>query len=185
MKARIWPVSDPEPVEWQADARDTLATFRCGSVGVWSAGLGAHQFDDLLVRSEQGDTLLVEDFEATPIHQDPFGWVDFNYEQQAIPWMMRQIPDSAVSILLAHSPDVIRSSAAAGIDLQLSGHTHGGQLYLPFWGPVYNPLDIGRQYTRGLFRFEDTRLYVNRGIGVVLAPLRFCSRPEITIFDIH
>ncbi len=68
--------------------------------------------------------------------------------------------------------------------LVLSGHTHGGQVRLPFVGPLWLPPG-GRKYVEGLFQLGTTQLYVSRGIGSVGAPVRFNCRPEITLFTLR
>ncbi|MBC7330120.1 metallophosphoesterase [bacterium] len=88
------------------------------------------------------------------------------------------------TILLFHYPDLIEDLNAYDIDLYLAGHTHGGQVAIPFYGAVLTFSKYGKKYERGLYRVGETLLYVNRGIGTEGLPLRFCSRPEITLFEI-
>jgi hypothetical protein len=82
-------------------------------------------------------------------------------------------------ILMAHEPDILPDVAGRGVDLMLSGHTHGGQVRLPFL-PLFHLPVYGQKYIEGLFRMGDTQLYVNRGIGSVGMPFRFRCPPEIT-----
>ena len=98
--------------------------------------------------------------------------------------MMQQVPDNGYSILLSHTPDKAPWAAEAGVDFQLSGHTHGGQIRIPFFGAPVLRSGLGRKYSSGLFDFNGTQLYINRGIGTVLMPLRLFCRPEITVFEI-
>ena len=65
----------------------------------------------------------------------------------------------------------------------LSGHTHGGQVRIPFLPPFHLP-EYGRKYIEGLFRLGPTQLYVNRGIGAVGLPFRFRCPPEITVITL-
>jgi predicted MPP superfamily phosphohydrolase len=183
MRARVWSADEPEPANWQAIAVDSSATFSDGTVGLWSHGKGKHQFDYLLVVNALGDTLMSQDFEDGELFKDAFGWVDFNYEHESISWLMQFVPENEFSLLLAHTPDKIEWAAPAGVDLQLSGHNHGGQIRIPFFGAPIVRSALGRKYAQGLFDFGETQLYVNRGIGTVLLPLRFFCRPEITVFD--
>ncbi len=186
MRAKVWHENTPEPDTWQIDALDANATFESGTIGVWSHGEHAiHQFADLAVISSSGDTLWQDNFADVPDKENPPGWVDFNYEYQAIPWLAEGIPDSAFSILLAHTPDMVLQAEPAGIDLLLSGHTHGGQIRIPGWGPPLVPIELGRRYTQGFFQFGDTQVYVNRGLGTVLLPIRLFCRPEITVFRLE
>jgi hypothetical protein len=86
----------------------------------------------------------------------------------------------APTILLIHEPDFIEETAKdARISLQLSGHTHGGQVRIPGFGAPALPL-YGRLYDYGLYRVNKTWLYVNPGIGVIPPPVRLNCRPEIT-----
>lgn len=86
-------------------------------------------------------------------------------------------------ILLAHEPDILPTIAGYNVDLMLSGHTHGGQVRIPFLPPFMLP-EYGKNYLEGLFRMGRTQLYVNRGIGAVGLPFRFRCPPEITVFTL-
>jgi predicted MPP superfamily phosphohydrolase len=91
------------------------------------------------------------------------------------------------NILLFHSPDLAPSAAKSGYDLQLSGHTHGGQVRLPFYGAIYTSSLEGKRYEMGRYQIGDMTLYVTRGIGMEgkAAPrVRFLSPPELTIWEI-
>jgi predicted MPP superfamily phosphohydrolase len=88
-------------------------------------------------------------------------------------------------ILLCHEPDLADQNSLEGrIDLQLSGHTHGGQIRLPMVGALILPY-LGRKYDQGLYRVNDMLLYTNRGIGVISEPVRFNCAPEISHFTLH
>jgi predicted MPP superfamily phosphohydrolase len=87
-------------------------------------------------------------------------------------------------ILLAHEPDYADHAVGRQVDLVLSGHTHGGQILLPFLPPMLLP-EMGKKYVHGHFSFRDgMQLYVNRGIGAVNLPFRFRCPPEITVFTL-
>ena len=105
----------------------------------------------------------------------------------AIPAAIRKEPEQPV-ILLCHSPDfvdgLLQRPEGRAVDLMLSGHTHGGQVVLPFVGPLTLPY-MGKKYVRGLFRFGKMQLYVNRGIGSVGLPFRFNCPPEITVLTLR
>lgn len=91
-------------------------------------------------------------------------------------------PDAPV-ILMCHEPDyvdsIMRHERSPLIDLVLSGHSHGGQVRMPFIGALQLP-PLGRKYSLGRYLFNKTQLYVNRGIGTVGLPIRFDCPPEIT-----
>lgn len=93
---------------------------------------------------------------------------------------METSASGAPTILLLHEPDFISEIAKdPRVILQLSGHTHGGQVRIPGFGAPILP-DFGRLYDYGLYRVNKTWLYVNPGIGVIPPPVRFNCRPEIT-----
>lgn len=92
------------------------------------------------------------------------------------------LPAGGVAILLAHEPDVADRSAKTGrFALQLSGHTHGGQVVLPFIGPPVLPY-LGHKYPCGLYRVDGLLQYTNRGVGMAGLEVRFNCRPEVTVF---
>jgi predicted MPP superfamily phosphohydrolase len=105
----------------------------------------------------------------------------------AIPPLIRNVPNEPV-ILLCHAPDyadtLLLHPTGRAVDLMLSGHTHGGQIRLPFIGPLTLP-GLGRKYIEGWFRFGGMQLYVNRGIGTVGVPFRFDCPPEITLITLR
>jgi predicted MPP superfamily phosphohydrolase len=86
-------------------------------------------------------------------------------------------------ISLVHEPDAWSLLTDPRIRLQISGHTHGGQVRAPFVGALQLPA-WGRKYDAGLFRRGDQYLYVNRGIGTVRIPCRINCRPEVTILEL-
>jgi hypothetical protein len=96
--------------------------------------------------------------------------------------VIAQLKDNNAAILLAHEPDFADTSAATGrFDLQLSGHTHGGQVVLPFIGPPVLP-HLGHKYGSGLYKVGEMFQYTNRGVGMARLPVRINCPPEITLF---
>jgi predicted MPP superfamily phosphohydrolase len=82
--------------------------------------------------------------------------------------------------LLSHEPDLADNySQDKRVSLQLSGHTHGGQVRIPGKGAIALPA-YGKKYKQGLYRVNEMWLYTNRGIGVIPPPVRINCRPEIT-----
>jgi predicted MPP superfamily phosphohydrolase len=90
------------------------------------------------------------------------------------------VPADAASICLWHEPDRVEESAPYGSFLQLSGHTHGGQVRLPVVGPLATPT-LGENHVLGRFRAGDMELYVSAGIGMYRPPVRLGCPPELTI----
>lgn len=98
--------------------------------------------------------------------------------------VLKQLPGNDTAILLVHEPDFADVSAATErFDLQLSGHSHAGQIRLPFLKPFVLP-PLSEKYYAGLYQVGKMILYTNRGLGVSILPVRFNARPEITVFTL-
>jgi uncharacterized protein len=97
---------------------------------------------------------------------------------------LERLPEEGAAILLAHEPDIAGELAATGrFDLQLSGHSHGGQMGLPLLRFPLLP-KLSRKYPLGLYRVDKMSLYVNRGLGAH-PRFRFACRPEVTLFTLQ
>ncbi len=94
------------------------------------------------------------------------------------------IPPDEVTILLAHEPDFADHAARFPVDLQLSGHSHGGQIWIPGIGAPWLP-PMSRRYPRGLYRIKNLTLYTNMGIGTIRAPIRVNCPPEVTLITVR
>ncbi len=88
--------------------------------------------------------------------------------------------DATPVVLLAHQPVMLEQAVAAGVDLQLSGHTHGGQLW-----PFDYVIRLDQPAVEGLSRHGDTQLYVTRGAGYWGPPVRVGARPEVTVVELR
>ncbi len=97
---------------------------------------------------------------------------------------VRKVPANEATILLAHEPDYADQVVHSPVDLQLSGHTHGGQVRLPFVHPLFLP-DLARKYVWGLYKIGGLTLYTNPGLGTVDVPLRLNCPPEITLLTLR
>ena len=96
----------------------------------------------------------------------------------------RTIPKTEATVLLAHEPDYADYVKRYFVDLQLSGHSHGGQIRLPFLPPLYEPV-LARKYVSGLYKVGPLTLYTNRGLGTIGLPVRWNCPPEITLFTLR
>lgn len=128
------------------------------------------------------------------------GLDDVLYGEPRLDQALQDIPQNGaqdnIVILLVHEPDYFAKVIAenAPIALQISGHTHGGQIQLParhvdefgrkFWTPKKALPRYGRLYPPGLWRVGDRTLYTNRGLGFTGPPIRINCRPEITLFTL-
>ncbi|PEY42545.1 metallophosphoesterase [Bacillus cereus] len=91
------------------------------------------------------------------------------------------------NLLLVHEPDAVDQILEYPVDFQISGHSHGGQVQLPFIGPIITT-SLANKYVEGLYSLEGRskplQLYVNRGIGTTRMPVRFLSKPELSVFSL-
>ena len=88
-----------------------------------------------------------------------------------------------MKLLLAHNPVILRRAARAGVDLVLSGHTHGGQVT---WRNERSASGrVRRRILRGLGRRGETQIYVTRGLGTVVLPVRYGSLPEVSLLTLR
>jgi predicted MPP superfamily phosphohydrolase len=97
---------------------------------------------------------------------------------------LHDVPAEEPMVLMAHEPDYADQVARYPVDLQLSGHSHGGQVRLPFMRPLYLPR-LARKYVWGLYRINALTLYTNPGLGTVNLPVRLNCPPEITLLTLR
>jgi len=101
-----------------------------------------------------------------------------------LPHALHGVPSGEAVVLLAHEPDYADYVAQFPVDLQLSGHTHAGQIRIPFMRPLYLP-EMAKKYVWGQFQIRELTLYTNAGIGTVEVPIRWNCPPEITLFTLR
>ncbi len=113
------------------------------------------------------------------------------YPNRPLRELLRGLDDGAYTIYLHHKPDAVdelqNRDPDQRVDLFLCGHTHGGQVCLPFWGAVITLSKYHKTYERGRYDFQGVPMYVNRGVGMEggAAPrARFLSRPEVAVIDL-
>ncbi len=97
---------------------------------------------------------------------------------------MHNVPAGEAVILLAHEPDFADEAAKFPIDLQLSGHSHGGQIRLPFLPPLYLP-ELAKKYVWGTYHVGPLTLHTNAGLGTIGVPVRLNCPPEITLLTLR
>lgn len=99
---------------------------------------------------------------------------------------LKDIPENNFKILLSHSPDVTEDiRIGMRVDLTLCGHTHGGQIAIPYLSPYFIPIKNPSRYSKGLVKEPHGYTYVNRGIGTLVFPFRIGAPPEITHFTLQ
>jgi hypothetical protein len=109
--------------------------------------------------------------------------VEGSYTRRINPKVFTGIPAQTPMVLLAHYPNIFADASKAGVNLVLVGHTHGGQIGIPFLVRMSNSANKSR-YMSGLFENGTTKMYVNRGIGTTREPVRLFCRPEITVIRV-
>ena len=105
------------------------------------------------------------------------GWPNI---AQALANVKSELP----TLLLSHNADAILNLDDPRVKLILSGHTHGGQVSIPFYGAPFLPGDYQAPYVAGLYQTPTAQIYVSRGIGTISPPLRFNAPPELTILEL-
>ncbi len=112
--------------------------------------------------------------------------VDDVWEKKAdLSRALEGVPENARVLALVHEPDYADTVVQDGrVILQLSGHSHGGQVRLPLIGAPLLPY-LGQKYPYGFYQIQNLQLYTNRGIGVLFPGVRFNCRPEITLHTLH
>lgn len=108
---------------------------------------------------------------------------DYLEDDLGIDTAFQHVPASECKILLSHNPDSADTNYMTRIDLMISGHTHGGQVNIPFVGPPFIPVK-NKSYSSGFVRTEKTDLYISRGLGCAILPVRFNCFPEISVLKL-
>lgn len=99
--------------------------------------------------------------------------------------LLKNIPDDSLKLVLVHGPDVIEKLQGLGIDVMFAGHTHGGQIRIPFLGPLFIWSAFQRKYNHGLYKYNGIYLNINSGLGTSpCTPIRICCPPEISLISI-
>jgi predicted MPP superfamily phosphohydrolase len=109
---------------------------------------------------------------------------DLWWNSDDLPAALESVPARDAKILLCHNPLGIWQASARGVDLVLSGHTHGGQVRLPGFRSLYRS-KLGERFVEGWNRLDGTQIYVSRGIGKVVVPIRVACPAEIVCLHLH
>ncbi len=158
--------------------------------GVMSV-IGNHDGDtdpDLVKAILKSRGLPVMYDESRPIELDGkklwIAGLDDNPDETDLTAALKIVPPDEPVVVLIHEPDTADFVCKYPVDLQLSGHSHGGQVRLPFIGATYLP-PLARKYPRGLRKVGGLTLYTNVGIGTMGVPLRLNCPPEVTLFTLR
>jgi uncharacterized protein len=159
--------------------------------GLWAV-MGNH--DDAtdrkhVTRALQSENIQVLANESEAIEQDgAHFWLagvnDVISQTADLSKTLRRVPAGEAVILLAHEPDFADDASEFPVDLQLSGHSHGGQVRIPLLPPLYLPI-MARKYVWGTYQVGPLPLYTNAGLGTVGVPMRLNCPPEVTLLTLR
>jgi hypothetical protein len=181
------------------DAKGALDAEPCAKVlrqmtarhGLWAV-MGNHDFNTdqpHVIHALQGEGIRVLENQSTAIERDGArfwlaGVNDVLSRTADLPETLRKVPSGEAVVLMAHEPDFADEAAKSPIDLQLSGHSHGGQVRIPFLPPLYLPT-MAKKYVMGTYQVGPLPLYTNAGLGTVGVPVRLNCPPEITLITLR
>ncbi|PEW07365.1 metallophosphoesterase [Bacillus cereus] len=138
---------------------------------------------------EAGFSVLVNEVQKIKAENGKYitisGLDDFLLGKPQIDSTLKNLRQQNFNMLLIHEPDVVDKVSRYPVDFQMSGHSHGGQVQIPFVGPLITT-KLAESYVEGMYELEGKskllHLYVNRGIGTTRMPVRFWSVPELSVF---
>jgi len=181
IRARFWPEGGIEPAVWLIDAADGGPDRRHrGTIG-FAARYGARAIADLRVTDPSGRTLLAEPFDDGERFRSR--WTQ---RSRLAAWLREA--GAHPRVVLAHNPDIVLDIADLALTppaLVLAGHTHGGQVRVPLWGPLYTGTALPRSYASGSSVYRGIPLFVTVGVGTSVVPARFLVRPEVVIVTLQ
>ncbi len=172
---------------------DTLKGIKCriGKYAVYGnhdyGGGAVRYYEDIMSKSgfkvlkNEGSSILFKDK-----HIKIFGADDGLMGRQNIDKTMKEISNKSINLLLLHEPDLLDGYINYPVDLVLSGHSHGGQIYIPFYGPLKKNL-LSVKYSKGFYKLDNprgTKIYVNSGLGNTKVPFRLFNLPQISLFNL-
>ncbi len=176
--------------DWMPAAAAALEPLRHTPRGVYAI-LGNHDYADghqaNVATALEGNGFTTLRNRSVPLPGTPGVWIvgleSLCAAAQNPAEALRGVPPGAVKILLVHEPD-FADIAPPGFCLQLSGHSHAGQIRLPGLPPLYCPI-FGRQYPEGLQQAAHHPVYTTRGVGMMGPQMRLCCPPEVTVLTLH
>ncbi|MFY9950297.1 MAG: metallophosphoesterase [Candidatus Sulfotelmatobacter sp.] len=185
------PAGDPAKAAFAAEPCAKVLRQMSAPHGLWAI-LGNHDCDtdpEEVTRAVKAEGIQVLENQSQAIEHDGArfwlaGVDDVLSGTADVSETLHGIPPNDAVILLAHEPDFADEAAKFPIDLQLSGHSHGGQIRIPFIPLFYLP-DLAKKYVMGTYQVGPLPLYTNAGIGTVNIPVRFNCPPEITLITLR
>lgn len=185
-------VDKPDEYNWGSNLTQALQALKAGYGKFWIYGNhdhGGYGTEIIHKVMQQADFNLLKNDNAI-IEKDKdrivlAGIDDVMLGKPNLNETLKDVNPDLFTILLAHEPDYADTVVDFPVDVQLSGHSHGGQVRLPFIGHLYTPA-FAVKYIQGKYTFNNEKLtlYVNRGIGTTRLPYRFLCKPEIHLFTL-
>ncbi len=166
------------------------------SIGIFGVlgnydGYLANNSGRMMEMKQAGIDILVNESRMMPLPNGQILWIaglmdssnQDTSDTRSIGQALKMVPNNSPVILLNHYPDIFAKAYKAGVNLVLTGHTHGGQIGIPFLVHLSNSANKS-PYMQGLFIAGRTKMYVNRGIGTTNIPVRYLCSPEITVCEV-
>lgn len=150
--------------------------------------LGNHDSAEIALRLERiGIRMLVN--ESVALGETPLWLVGvddpFDYQCHDLVRALDGVPADSFRVLLAHAPEIYDEAVEAGIQLYLSGHTHAGQIRLPYLGAIRRNARCPGDLIQGLWRYRSVQGYTSAGVGCSSLPVRFHCPPEIALIELQ
>lgn len=181
----------PKKAARAAEPCAQLLSYMTAPYGLWAV-LGNHDNDtdpDFVTAALEAHGIRVLANQSHPIERDGArfwlaGLNDVFSDEADVPDSLQGVPLGEAVIMLVHEPDFADIVCRFPVDLQLSGHSHGGQVRFPFLPPLYLP-EWARKYVWGTYRVGALTLYTNPGLGTIEVPVRLNCPPEITFVTLR
>lgn len=184
-------VNDPKA---RTDARAFLSSLHApyGVYAVVSTGMDTSDAVEAMVEGTDV-RVLRDEVEFIPLPLRPLVLIGLSHvypprDALNLPALVAKTRPEDYTVLLYHSPDLMPEASQQGLRLFLAGHTHGGQICLPFYGAMVTSLAHGKRYEAGLYREGKTTLYVSRGLGMEGCGgpprARFLCPPELALIEV-
>ena len=170
------------PILSRISSKDGVLAIR-GNHDHWAGGAGVNRIIQDSGMVNLCNTAITLRRGAARLH---FAGVDDYYvHADRLDLALKKTPADGAAILLAHEPDYADVSVKSGrFDLQISGHTHGGQIDLPVFGRLFLP-KYARKYPCGLYHVGNMWLYTNRGLGMTHFHIRYNAKSEVTVYTLE
>ncbi len=186
-------VDEPHLYTWNNDLINVLQSLEAPRGKFWiygnhdHGGYGTEKVRDVMDAS--GFTLLQNEHSVIEQNNERIilsGIDDVMLGSPNLRQALENVNPDLFTLLLAHEPDFVDVAVDYSVNVQLSGHSHGGQVRLPFIGHLYTP-KYAEKYVEGKYLLNDgnLQLFVNRGIGTTRLPYRFLCKPELHVYTLH